>query len=66
MKPGRQELLSYSRHSQPYVEPEGSYPCSQDPTTDLYPEPDEFSQLPPSHSSQIHFNIILPSTARLS
>jgi hypothetical protein len=25
------------------MEPEGSSPCSQEPSADLYPEPDQFS-----------------------
>jgi hypothetical protein len=28
---------------QPFTEPEGSLPCSQEPATGSFPEPDEFS-----------------------
>jgi len=44
------------------MELEDSLPYSQDPTTGPYPEsPEPNPQLLP-HSSQIHSNIILPST----
>jgi hypothetical protein len=36
-------LLSYSRNSQQFIEPEVSLPCSQQPATYPYPEPDESS-----------------------
>jgi hypothetical protein len=41
------QLCSYSRTSQHFMEPEGSLPCSQEPSTDPYPKPDQSS---PYHS----------------
>ena len=51
----------YSRHSPYFVELEGSLPHSQQPTTCLYPEPDQCSLCCPFHFLKMHFNIILPS-----
>jgi hypothetical protein len=55
MPPG----CSYSRIFQQFMEPEGSLPCSQEPSTGPYPEPDQSS---PYHHilSTIHFNTIHP------
>jgi hypothetical protein len=44
------------------MEPEGLSPYTQEPATCPYPEPDQPSPCPPSNLSQVHFNIILPST----
>jgi hypothetical protein len=41
------QFCSYSRTSQHFMESEGSLPCSQEPSTDPYPEPDQFN---PRHS----------------
>jgi hypothetical protein len=35
------QLCSYSRISQHFMEPEGSLPCSQEPSTGSYPKPDQ-------------------------
>jgi hypothetical protein len=43
------------------MEPEGSLPCSQEPSTGIYPEPDESSAYQPI-LSKIQINIILPAT----
>jgi hypothetical protein len=45
-----------------FMEPEGSIPCSQKPSTGPYPEP---YQSTPSHpiSLKIHFNIVHPPTS---
>jgi hypothetical protein len=42
------------------MEPEGSLPCSQEPSNGPYPEPDRSSpyDLIPSYLSKIHFNIM--------
>jgi hypothetical protein len=43
------------------MESEGTIPCSQEPSTDPYPEPDQSSPYHPTLPlSKIHFNIILP------
>jgi hypothetical protein len=44
------------------MEPEGSLPYTQEPAICHYPEPDQSSLRPPPNLSNIHFNIILPST----
>ena len=49
------------------MEPKGSSPHSQEPTTFPYPEPDRSSLcLCPSNLSKIHFNIILPAVPGFS
>jgi hypothetical protein len=47
------------------MEPEGSLPCSQEPSTGLYPEPDQSS---PYHTilSKININVILPPVSKSS
>jgi hypothetical protein len=39
--------LTHSRTSQDFMELEGSLPCSQEPSTDPYPEPDRSSPYHP-------------------
>jgi hypothetical protein len=56
------QLCSYSRTSQYFMEPEGSLPCSQEPTTGPHPEPDQSNPYHPI-LSKIHFNIVhLPTS----
>jgi hypothetical protein len=42
------ESLRWSRNSPPFMGPEGSLPCSQQPTNGLCPESDECSPRPPT------------------
>jgi hypothetical protein len=56
------QVLSWSRNSTHFIEPEGSLPHSQVPATCPYPEPDQSSPCTPSHFFKIYFNIILSST----
>jgi hypothetical protein len=41
------QLCSHSKISQNFMEPERSLPCSQQPSTHPYPEPDRFSPYHP-------------------
>jgi len=44
-------VLSQSRNSPHFMEPEGSLPHTQEPATRPYPEPDQSSLYPPHHTS---------------
>jgi hypothetical protein len=59
------QLFSHSRTPQHFTQPEGSIPCSQEPSTDPYPEPHQSN---PHHPilSEIHPNIVHPPTSRSS
>jgi len=56
-------VLSWSRNSPHFMEPEGSLPHSQVSTTCPYPKPDQSTRYSTSRFLKIHFNIILPSTS---
>lgn len=56
--------ISWSWNCLLFMEPEGSVPCLQDPTTSTFPEPNESN---PHHSlcfSKFYFNVILSSVLR--
>jgi hypothetical protein len=59
-------VLSQSRNSPHFMEPEGSLPHSHVPATYPYPEPARSSPCPTSHFLKIHLNIIFPSKPGLS
>jgi hypothetical protein len=50
------------KNSLHFMEPKGSLPRSEKPATCPFPEPDRSSSSPPSHFSNILFNIILQPT----
>jgi hypothetical protein len=53
----RKQLVSYLWNSQRLMEPEDSLPCSQEPATDPYPQPDE--TIPQSHPIPLrHFSVL--------
>jgi hypothetical protein len=56
------QLCSYSRSSQRFMEPEGSLPCSQEPSTGPHSEPDQSNSYHPI-LSKIHFIIVHPPTS---
>jgi hypothetical protein len=45
------------------MEPEGSLPSSEEPSTGPYPKPNQPVNNTPSYLSKIHFNIIHPPTS---
>jgi hypothetical protein len=56
------QLCSYWIASQRFMEPEGSLPCSQEPSTGLHSEPDQSNPYHPI-LSEIHFNTVHPPTS---
>jgi hypothetical protein len=57
------QFYSYSRTSQHFMEPEGSLPCSQEPSTDPYPEPGQSNPYHPIRS--LRFVLIFSTYLRL-
>jgi hypothetical protein len=57
------QLCSHSRNSQHFMKPEGSLPCSQEPSTGPYSEPDRSSSYYPIQS--LRSILILPTYLRL-
>jgi hypothetical protein len=55
------QLCSYSRTSQHFMEPKGSLPCSQEPSTGPYPERDPIQTIltPDTHHQSLHIIIML-------
>jgi hypothetical protein len=45
------------------MEPEGSLPCSQEPSSGLYPEEDQSNPYHPIDLSKIHINIVHSPTS---
>jgi hypothetical protein len=58
-KPPIVQLLKNFQH---FMEPDGSLPSSQEPSTGPYPEPDQFNPYHPI-LSMIHFNSVHPPTS---
>jgi hypothetical protein len=52
------QLCSHSGTSQHFKEPEGSLPCSQEPSTGPYPEPDRSSPYHPILSLEDYVHIV--------
>jgi hypothetical protein len=64
---GSCQLCSYSRTSQHFMEPGGSVPCSQEPSTGPYPEPDKSNPIHtiPSYLSTSDSSAFLNATCFL-
>jgi hypothetical protein len=56
------QFCNYSRIFQPFVEPEGSFLCSQEPSTGPYPEPDKSN---PYHPISLGYILILSAHLHL-